>query len=97
VLCVYKNKLAPQALFKKLNTHIDWKTSGLKAVQEPSAWPETGSLCRAACCSYGYGGSISHAVIEQALPGYVDRQTMQKEETEGDGLVSLFISSREET
>jgi 6-methylsalicylic acid synthase len=96
VLAVYKNKLAPQALLKKLNTRIDWNNSGLKVVQEPSAWPETGSLRRAACCSYDYGGSVSHAVIEQAPPGYVDRQTIQKEEAEGDGLVSLIISSSQE-
>lgn len=93
VLAVSKNELATQALLKKLNNRINRKTPGLKVVQEPSAWPETGSLRRAACCSYGYGGSVSHAIIEQAPPGYVDWQTMRKVEGEDDSLVSFYISS----
>ncbi|CAI7595643.1 unnamed protein product [Penicillium bialowiezense] len=69
VMAVEKGMLAPQANLTTLTKKIDWKRSGLKVVQEEIKWPSTEELRRAAICSYGYGGSVSHAIIEQfALP-----------------------------
>ncbi|KAF2706355.1 6-methylsalicylic acid synthase [Pleomassaria siparia CBS 279.74] len=96
VLAVHKNELAPQALLKKLNTRVDWKKSGLEVVQKCSPWPVTGSLRRAAICSYGYGGSVSHAVIEQTPPVHINRQNEEEERLQSDGLVSLVLSASQE-
>lgn len=65
VLSIHKGTIAPQALLNKLNTKIDWTTSGLEVVKEQKAWPER-DVRRAAICCYGYGGSVCHAIIEQA-------------------------------
>ena len=65
VLAVEKGVIPPQANLEKLTTKIDWPNSGLKVVQETTQWPVTDQLRRAAVCSYGYGGTVSHAVIEQ--------------------------------
>ena len=64
VLAVNKGILPPQANLKKLNTKIDWKGSGLKVVQETTEWPSNDDNRCAAICSYGYGGTVSHAIIE---------------------------------
>lgn len=65
VLAVHKGELAPQTRLNVLNKRIDWENSGLKVVRERMPWQETDGLRRAAVCSYGYGGSVSHAIIEQ--------------------------------
>jgi 6-methylsalicylic acid synthase len=65
VLSIQKGEMAPQALLKKLNTKTDWSSNGLEVVRETTKWP----VCekrRAAVCSYGYGGSVCHAILEQA-------------------------------
>lgn len=45
---------------------IPWATSGLRLVDEPTPWPATGRPRLAGVASYGYGGTIAHAVLEQA-------------------------------
>lgn len=65
VLSLQKGVIAPQALLNKLNTKVDWANSGLKVVREQTLWPER-DLRRAAVCCYGYGGSVCHAILEQA-------------------------------
>lgn len=67
VMAVEKGVLAPQANLTTLTKKIDWKQAGLKVVQEETNWPSTNELRRAAICSYGYGGSVSHAIIEQFI------------------------------
>lgn len=69
VLALKNRVLPPQANLKKLNSRIKWETSGLQVLQETTPWPET-DIPRAAVCSYGYGGTVSHAVLEasQQLP-----------------------------
>jgi 6-methylsalicylic acid synthase len=98
VLAVNKGELAPQALLKKLNTRIAWETSGLHVVREHSNWPETSSLRRAAICSYGYGGSVSHAIIEQAPPEYAAARFLESADVvqNSDMTVSLTLSSFQE-
>ena len=69
VMAVDKGILAPQANLKTPNSRVDWENAGLKLVQEITKWPETNKTRRAAVSSYGYGGTVSHAVIEQfSLP-----------------------------
>ncbi|KAF2022657.1 hypothetical protein EK21DRAFT_82777 [Setomelanomma holmii] len=65
VLSLQKGILAPQASLNKLNTKIDWYTNGLEVVRDQKAWPDR-EVRRAAVCCYGYGGSVCHAILEQA-------------------------------
>ncbi|KAH6622051.1 polyketide synthase [Boeremia exigua] len=65
VLSVQKGVIAPQTLLNKLNTKVNWATCGLEVVKEQKVWPKR-DIRRAAVCCYGYGGSVCHAIIEQA-------------------------------
>lgn len=98
VLAVNKGELAPQTLLKKLNTRIDWESSGLSVVQEPSKWPADSEIRRAAVCSYGYGGSVAHAIIEQGPASHRYVQDMAKKRLEDMATepVILVLSSFQE-
>ena len=65
-MAMKKGVLPPQASLKKLNSKIDWEKAGVKVVQETTEWPDShpNSERFAAICSYGYGGTVSHAVIK---------------------------------
>ncbi|KAI1263583.1 6-MSAS [Xylariaceae sp. FL1019] len=66
VTAINKAQFPPQANLKKLNSKINWVQSGTRVVQEVADWIRPGSHPRrAAICSYGYGGTVSHAVIEE--------------------------------
>ncbi|KAI4122121.1 MAG: hypothetical protein LQ338_005990 [Usnochroma carphineum] len=70
LISINKGIIAPQANLKNLNPKVDWSKAGIKVPFERTEWPEA-QIRRAAICSYGYGGSVSHAVIEaapQSLP-----------------------------
>lgn len=67
VMAVEKGVLAPQANLTNLTKKIDWDHVGLKVVREETKWPSADEIRRAAVCSYGYGGTVSHAVIEQFI------------------------------
>ncbi len=92
-LSINKGILPPQANLKKLNTKIDWKESGLKVVQEPTLWPGRDDNRCAAICSYGYGGTVAHAVIE----GYSKRGkhlcTQAKEGDEASPFPDILLMS----
>lgn len=98
VLAVNKGELAPQTLLKKLNTRIDWETSGLSVVQEASKWPADSRVRRAAVCSYGYGGSVAHAIIEQGPASHQYVQDMAKERLQDmvTEPITLVLSSFQE-
>ena len=66
ILTVEKGVLAPQANLDVLNSSVDWNQSGLQVVREPMPWPDKETPRRAAVCSYGYGGTVSHAIVEEA-------------------------------
>lgn len=67
IMALDKGQFPPQANLNKLNTKVNWKESGTRVVQELSDWVEGDAHPRrAAVCSYGYGGTVSHAVIEQS-------------------------------
>ncbi|KAL1640659.1 Type I Iterative PKS [Diplodia intermedia] len=99
VLAVNKGELAPQTRLQKLNTRVDWDKSGLKVVRERTEWREPqGVPRRAAVCSYGYGGSVSHVVIEESPASTSGLAALKEEEEEkqGSGPVTLVISAPQE-
>lgn len=65
VLAMKNGIFPPQTNLKTLNSRVDWKASGLEVVQTAKKWPQSDIPRRAAVCSYGYGGTVSHAVLEQ--------------------------------
>lgn len=65
VLAIQKGILPPQANLITLNSRVDWENSGLEVIQTAKEWPVSDTPRRAAVCSYGYGGTVSHAVLEQ--------------------------------
>ena len=94
VLAVDKGELAPQTLFEKPNSRIDWESSGLEVVRHASKWEEANDLIprRAAVCSYGYGGTVSHAIIEQYQPPTVGG-SLGPDEGKAEGQVMITITA----
>lgn len=83
VMAVKKGIIPPQANLNKLNSRINWQEAGVQVVREPTKWEETDTLRRAGICSYGYGGTVSHAIVEEfrdnresfPAPGRVNGET----------------------
>ena len=90
VLSLQKGIIAPQALLNNLNTKVDWATSGLEVVRHQRTWPER-EVRRAAVCCYGYGGSVCHAILEQAP----SRSTRRDRSHQGSA-ITLTISAMQE-
>ncbi|KAI0186646.1 6-methylsalicylic acid synthase [Xylaria flabelliformis] len=88
VLAVSKSQLAPQARLNQLNSRIDWDKSALHVVRDAMPWPKSDGPKRAAVCCYGYGGTVSHAVIQEA-PISVNGISAEKQ----IGPVILMLSS----
>ena len=65
VMVVNKGVVPPQAHLRKLNSQVNWREAGVQVVQEPTQWKDTDSIRRAGICSYGYGGTVSHAIVEE--------------------------------
>ena len=66
IMVLQTGVIPPQANLTVPNTKFDWDLSLLKPVTEVTQLPETRLPRRAAIASYGYGGTVSHAVIESA-------------------------------
>ncbi|KAL4862595.1 acyl transferase domain-containing protein [Aspergillus spectabilis] len=68
VLAVQKGMLPPQVNLKTLNSRVDWERCSLEVVQRETEWPgRDGHPRRAAVCSSGYGGTVSHVILEECL------------------------------
>ncbi|KAF7591328.1 hypothetical protein BBP40_001652 [Aspergillus hancockii] len=70
VMSVQKGILPPQTNLQTLSTKIDW-SRGTRVVREIEDWPKSGYPRRAGVCSYGYGGTVSHGIIEQYIHKYL--------------------------
>lgn len=67
VLALHHGEIPPQAdYFTTPNPAIRWDEAGLKVVTEPTPWPVSGHPRRAGVSGYGYGGTISHLILEEA-------------------------------
>lgn len=64
VMSVQRGLIPPQANLETLNSRIRWDDINIRVVQDATKWPVSEGPRRAGVCSYGYGGTVSHAVIE---------------------------------
>ncbi|MEC3976912.1 type I polyketide synthase, partial [Amycolatopsis sp. H20-H5] len=67
ILALRHGIIPPQANFTEPNPAIDWAASGLRVVTEATPWPDHGGPRRAGVSGYGYGGTIAHVILEQAV------------------------------
>ncbi|OBF11853.1 type I polyketide synthase [Mycobacterium sp. ACS4331] len=67
VLALHHQTIPPTAGVRTLTPAVDWAASGLRVPVEVQPWPRrTDRPRRAAVCSYGYGGTIAHVLLEEA-------------------------------
>lgn len=80
-LALHHQAIPPTPGITRLSPAVDWPSTGLRVPTEVEPWPRTADAPRrAAVCSYGYGGTIAHVLLEEApdrgLPESVARQSV---------------------
>ncbi|CRZ13590.1 type I polyketide synthase [Mycolicibacterium neworleansense] len=68
VLALHHEAIPPTAGVRRLTGAVDWATSGLRVPTEVEPWTRGDTARQAAVCSYGYGGTIAHILLEEAPP-----------------------------
>lgn len=67
VLALQHGVIPPTAGVRTLTPALDWPNSGLRVPVVGEDWPRPAAAPRrAAVCSYGYGGTIAHLLVEEA-------------------------------
>lgn len=74
VLALHHEAIPPTAGLRELTGAVDWANSGLRVPTEVEPWARADTPRQAAVCSYGYGGTIAHILIEEA-PAQQDTTT----------------------
>ncbi|KAL9047331.1 MAG: hypothetical protein Q9214_000058 [Letrouitia sp. 1 TL-2023] len=92
-MTVNKGIIPPQTNLNKLNSRVNWEESGVQVVRKPSKWRDSDAVRRAAICSYGYGGSVSHAVIEQVSQNRKTFPTTAGPNDESDDATTILLLS----
>lgn len=79
-LALHHETIPPTAGVTTLTPAVDWANSGLRVPTEAESWPRSDAAPRrAAVCSYGYGGTIAHVLLEEAPnPVQVEAQRPQR-------------------
>ncbi|WP_448432022.1 beta-ketoacyl synthase N-terminal-like domain-containing protein [Mycolicibacterium sp. XJ2546] len=66
-LALHYEAIPPTAGVRSLTSAVDWASSGLRVPTEVEQWKRAEDAPRrAAVCSYGYGGTIAHVLLEEA-------------------------------
>ncbi|WP_373693475.1 beta-ketoacyl synthase N-terminal-like domain-containing protein [[Mycobacterium] burgundiense] len=66
-LALHHGVIPPTAGIRNLTTAVDWEHSGLRVPTAAEPWTRAPDRRRrAAVCSYGYGGTIAHVLLEEA-------------------------------
>lgn len=66
VLALHHEAIPPTAGVNELTPAVDWAGSGLRVPTRPEKWISGDAPRRAAVCSYGYGGTIAHVLLEES-------------------------------
>lgn len=68
-LALHHEAIPPTAGLRELTPAVDWANSGLAVPTEVEQWKRSDDAPRrAAVCSYGYGGTIAHVLLEEGPP-----------------------------
>ncbi|MBX7453535.1 acyltransferase domain-containing protein [Mycolicibacterium sp. 3033] len=92
-LALHHRVLPPTAGVRTLTPKVDWEASGLRVPTEPEGWLPGDGPRRAAVCSYGYGGTIAHVLLEEA-PGF---DTASASEKASPAAAFIPLSARSES
>lgn len=65
-LALHHETLPPTAGIETLTPAVDWAASGLRVPTVAEPWPRETVPRRAAVCSYGYGGTLAHVLLDEA-------------------------------
>ncbi|GHD52909.1 hypothetical protein GCM10017083_28870 [Thalassobaculum fulvum] len=65
VMALGHGTIPPGLHYLAPNPHIDFPALNLRVPTAPEPWPETGHPRRAGVSSFGFGGTNSHAVVEE--------------------------------
>jgi len=92
VMAVQYKLIPSQANLNTLFSKINWKDSLLRTVTEPTSWDPEGQPLRAAVASYGYGGTVSHAIIEAASTGPPSYRKLLSDSSDLSGSTIITLS-----
>lgn len=93
LMIIQRGVIPPQANLNTPNKKINWKKSMLRIATEPTVWPDNGGPRRAAVASYGYGGTVSHAIIEAAPCRTPSIRRLLMRSTASKGSTILLLSA----
>lgn len=65
VLMLQKKMIPPQIHVNNLNPNINLSHSRLKIASKPHPWPDHAGGRKIAVSSFGFGGSLAHAILEE--------------------------------
>ncbi|MEQ9137702.1 MAG: SDR family NAD(P)-dependent oxidoreductase [Thalassobaculum sp.] len=68
VLALGRGIIPPSLHYLSPNPHIDFPALNLRVPTAPEPWPRAGHPRRAGVSSFGFGGTNSHAVVEEWAP-----------------------------
>ncbi|WP_246227847.1 type I polyketide synthase [Mycolicibacterium helvum] len=72
VLALHHKAIPPTAGVRQLTSAVDWAASGLRVPTTVERWESVDRPRRAAVCSYGYGGTIAHVLLQEAPESHVE-------------------------
>ena len=91
-MIVNRSSVPPQTNLSQLNEKLGIETSMLEPVTEPKTLHPVGGPIRAAVASYGYGGSVAHAILEAPPLQQALRHLDPAQTTEKSSAVVLLLS-----
>lgn len=92
VMSVEKGTILPQANLENLSTKIDWKAARIRPATKPTPWDAGRRRRTAAVASYGYGGTVAHAIIQEA-PKYSSFREVMSTKLPSDQPTMLVLSA----
>ncbi|MFI1801955.1 type I polyketide synthase, partial [Streptomyces sp. NPDC020379] len=89
-----RHGLLPQTLHvDEPSPHVDWSAGAVRLLTDPTPWPESDELRRAAVSSFGISGTNAHVILEQAPAAVAEEEPARVEAP----VVPWVVSARSES